>query len=119
MSFAPDSRNGDQSTPRTRDRSTNAVPKRRQQSERATNSSQRVLLDAVRTVLRGQNLSELPAHGINVVFDAGIVVICRTCHISWEVSRRQFSNLAWWSCPRGCRPGADVDTQSPTRGCHS
>jgi len=62
------------------------------------------LLAAVRTVLRGKTKSELPAHGVDVVFDDGIVAVCRTCRISWGVSRPHLANLAWWSCPRGCEP---------------
>ena len=72
------------------------------------NSSPQVVVEAVRSVLRGGKMSELPAHGINVVFDGGVVAICRSCHISWEVSRRHLTNLAWWSCPRGCRPQAEI-----------
>jgi hypothetical protein len=62
------------------------------------------LLEAVRTVLRGKARSELPAHGVDVIFDDGIVAVCRSCRISWSVSRPHLGNLAWWSCPRGCEP---------------
>jgi hypothetical protein len=66
------------------------------------------VLSAVDAAVRGRQRVEVPAQGIDVAFDAGVVAICRTCDISWEVTRRQFSNLAWWSCPRGCRPAADL-----------
>ncbi len=62
------------------------------------------LLAAVRTVLRGKARSELPAHGVDVIFDDGIVAVCRSCRISWSVSRPHLANLAWWSCPGGCEP---------------
>lgn len=73
-------------------------------AHRSHTTSHDALLAAVRTVLRGKTKSELPAHGIDVVFDDGIVAVCRSCRISWGVSRPHLANLAWWSCPRGCEP---------------
>jgi hypothetical protein len=81
-------------------------------------TAQRLISSAVRAVLRGQPVEEIPAHGINVMFDGGVLAVCRTCHISWEVSRRHFTNLAWWSCPHGCS-AAPRETASGSDCPHS
>jgi hypothetical protein len=62
-----------------------------------------VVLRAVKTLLRFERDIELPAHGIDLAYDAGVVATCRRCHLSWRVSRRNFSAPSWWSCPTGCR----------------
>jgi hypothetical protein len=61
------------------------------------------VLAAVKTVLRFEHDIELPVHGIDLAFDAGVVASCRACHLSWRVSRRHFPALSWWLCPAGCR----------------
>jgi hypothetical protein len=71
----------------------------------------RVVLAAVSTLLRFERDVELPIHGIDLALDAGVVATCRTCHVSWRVSRRRFSALSWWSCPAGCR--------RPSSGTHA
>jgi hypothetical protein len=62
-----------------------------------------VVLAAVKTLLRSERDVELPAQGIDLAYAAGVVATCRTCHLSWRVSRRNFSAPSWWSCPTGCR----------------
>jgi hypothetical protein len=71
----------------------------------------RVVLAAVSALLRFERDVELPIHGIDLALDAGVVATCRTCHLSWRVSRRRFSALSWWSCPAGCR--------RPSSGTHA
>lgn len=61
------------------------------------------ILAAVKTLLRGRKEIPLPEHGIDLLFDDGVVARCRSCRLSWEVKRSQFSSLGWWSCPSGCR----------------
>ena len=64
------------------------------------------ILAAVRTVLRGRTSVTLPEHGLDVLFDGGIVARCRSCRVCWEVKRSQFKLPGWWACPSGCRQGA-------------
>lgn len=76
----------------------------------ATPASIEPILAAVKTLLRGRGVVALPHRGIDLVFDCGVIAKCRTCHLSWEVSRRHFSSLAWWACPGGCpTPGTTLD----------
>ena len=63
--------------------------------------------EAVGRLLRGQERVSLPAHGLDLVFDAGVVARCRACDLSWSVSRKQFGILGWWTCPRGGRAGGE------------
>ena len=44
-----------------------------------------VVLGAVKTLLRVERDIELPAHGIDLAYDAGVVATCRRCHLSWRV----------------------------------
>lgn len=85
----------------TEQRPHRAVPaERRRPAE--TGGSPEIILETVRMVLRGRERQEVPAHGIDITFDDGVVAICRVCRMSWGVGRRQFTTAAWWSCPRGC-----------------
>jgi hypothetical protein len=64
------------------------------------------ILDGVKAVLRARTAVSLPDHGIDLLFDAGVVARCRNCQVSWEVKRTQYGALGWWACPSGCRrPG--------------
>jgi hypothetical protein len=67
------------------------------------------VLTAVRAVLRSRERIPLAAHGIDLEFDAGVVVVCRRCAVSWRVSRGHYRILSWWSCPRGCAPACPSD----------
>jgi hypothetical protein len=63
------------------------------------------ILAGVKTLLRGKETVTLPAAGLDLLFDDGVVARCRVCRLSWRVSRSQFSSPGWWSCPGGCRQG--------------
>ena len=66
-----------------------------------------VILAGVKALLRARTSVSLPDQGIDLLFDAGVVARCRSCGVSWEVKRTQYSALGWWTCPSGCsRPGA-------------
>ena len=64
------------------------------------------ILAAVKTLLRGCELVELPEHGIDLLFDDGVIARCRACSIAWPVKRSRFSSAEWWICPSGCAPPA-------------
>ena len=73
------------------------------------------ILGATRSVMRTHERVELPRHGIDLLFDEGIVARCRACDISWRVSRSRFSQVAWWACPRGCPSDlATADSSAPS-----
>ena len=64
------------------------------------------ILAGVKALLRARHVVQLPDEGIDLLFDGGVVARCRTCQVSWEVKRTQYSALGWWACPSGCRrPG--------------
>jgi hypothetical protein len=68
------------------------------------------ILEAVDSLLRGQQRIALPRQGIDLMFDSEVVARCRTCNVSWTVKPSQFSSIGWWSCPGGCpRPDASHD----------
>lgn len=68
------------------------------------------ILEAVNSLLRGQQRIALPGQGIDLMFDSEVVATCRTCNVSWTVKPTQFSSIGWWSCPGGCpRPDANHD----------
>ena len=75
-------------------------------SKRKSNAAPAIapILDAVNHLLAGQHPVMLPRQGIDLLFDSGVVARCRTCGLSWTVKPTQFSSIAWWSCPSGCRP---------------
>jgi hypothetical protein len=86
----------------TEQRPHRAVPAKQCPPSAQPGASPDIILETVRMVLRGREMRELPAYGINITFDDGVVVTCRVCRTSWGVGRRQFTTAAWWSCPRGC-----------------
>lgn len=57
---------------------------------------------AVRTLLKGQHEVPVPLHGLDLLFDEGVIARCRRCRVSWEVKRVWFSSLSHWACPSGC-----------------
>jgi hypothetical protein len=61
------------------------------------------ILAGVKAVLRGRETVTLPAAGLDLLFDDGVVAKCRVCSVRWRVSRSQYSTPGWWSCPSGCR----------------
>lgn len=61
------------------------------------------ILEAVKSLLRGQHRVAVPGQGIDLLFDCGVVARCRTCELSWHIKPTQFSSIGWWSCPSGCR----------------
>ena len=64
------------------------------------------ILAGVKALLRSRDVVPLPDQGIDLLLDAGVVARCRSCQLSWEVKRTQYSALGWWACPSGCRrPG--------------
>lgn len=75
------------------------------------------ILTAVKTLLRGRKDVSLPDHGIDLLFDGGVLARCRACRVSWEVKRSQFSALGWWSCPSGCRPSRAPTSLESTSNC--
>lgn len=56
---------------------------------------------AVRQVRRSRGRVDIEGR-IRLAFDGGIVATCHACQLSWRVGRRQYRQLAWWSCPNGC-----------------
>lgn len=72
------------------------------------------VVSAANRTLRTKADTELASHGIDLMFDAGIVATCRRCLISWRVSRKRFTQFEWWSCPGNCNREAMKNTaQSP------
>jgi hypothetical protein len=65
------------------------------------------ILAAVKMLRRGGGIVAVPAAGIDLLLETGVVARCRGCGVSWRVSRTQYSSLGWWSCPSGCRPPND------------
>ena len=72
-------------------------------TDRNSASGLESVLLAVSAAIRGRTRIDVPDHGIYVTFNDGVVATCASCHVSWEVSRRQFKQLACWRCPKGCR----------------
>jgi hypothetical protein len=75
------------------------------------------ILAAVKKLLRGRDDVPLPEHGIDLLFDDGVIARCRACRLSWEVKRSQFSALGWWSCPNGCRAHAESRGNDVRQSC--
>ena len=75
------------------------------------------ILAAVKKLLRGRQDISLPEHGIDLLFDAGVIARCRICRLSWEVKRSQFSALGWWTCPSGCRARSASAAKDVTHTC--
>jgi hypothetical protein len=86
----------------TEQRPHRAGPGKQRPASAQPGASPDIILETVRMVLRGREMRELPAYGINIAFDDGVLATCRVCRTSWGVGRRQFTAAAWWSCPRGC-----------------
>jgi hypothetical protein len=86
----------------TEQRPHRAVRAKQRDASAEPGASPDIILETVRMVLRGREMREVPAYGINIAFDDGVLAICRVCRMSWGVGRRQFTTAAWWSCPRGC-----------------
>lgn len=61
------------------------------------------ILAGVKDLLRGRESIQLPDHGIDLLFDEGVVARCRTCDLSWAVRNSHFASAGWWACPKGCR----------------
>jgi hypothetical protein len=64
----------------------------------------RDIVEGLRELLRSRHRVTVPTRGIDLVFDAGILAMCRACGVMWRVSRAHYRQAAWWSCPRGCSP---------------
>ena len=69
---------------------------------------------AIRELLRSRDRVTVPSRGIDLVFDAGILAVCRECGVTWRVSRAHYRHRAWWSCPRGCSQAGSSAAPSPT-----
>ncbi len=69
---------------------------------------------AIREVLRSRDRVTVPSRGIDMVFDAGILAVCRECGLTWRVSRAHYRHPAWWSCPRACSQAGSSAAPSPT-----
>ena len=74
------------------------------------------ILEAVKSLLRGQHRVAVPGQGIDLLFDSGVVARCRTCELSWHIKPTQFSSLGWWSCPSGCQLSDATHRQAATHG---
>lgn len=94
--------------PPTPDAPRTPAARKRAQRPAPADASLRAILTAVRALLRSKHSVSLPAQGIDLMFDLGVVVRCRSCRVNWTVGRRQFPVAAWWSCPRGCRPAGEA-----------
>ena len=75
------------------------------------------ILAAVKTLLRGRKDILLPEHGIDLLFDDGVIARCRECRLSWEVKRSHFSAPGWWSCPNGCCARSAADSEGANHSC--
>jgi len=69
---------------------------------------------ALRDLLRSRDRVTVPSRGIDLVYDAGILAVCRECGVTWRVSRAHYRHRASWSCPRGCSPAGSGAAPSPT-----
>jgi hypothetical protein len=69
---------------------------------------------AIRELLRSRDRVTVPSRGIDLVFDAGILAVCRECGVTWRVSRAHYRHRTWWSCPRGCSRAGSSAAPSPT-----
>jgi hypothetical protein len=78
----------------------------------AVDDQLRDIVEGLRELLRSRQRVTVPTRGIDLVFDAGILAMCRACGVMWRVSRAHYRQPAWWSCPRGCSP-ARRDARSP------
>ena len=72
-------------------------------ADRNTASGLESVLLAASAAIRGRTRIDVPDHGIYVTFNDGLVATCTSCHVSWEVRRRQFKQFTCWRCPTGCR----------------
>lgn len=52
--------------------------------------------------LRNEPAIERTNQGVDLVFECGILAICRRCRLSWRIDGNRHSSSEWWLCPARC-----------------